>query len=290
MKLLVFGSNSPLGLSYTQLLKKESVKFIAIKDDEPDIYKDDILANLIADAEASQLLNLSLNPGLFQSETALSKERTGQLTQACTILLKAAKAQKLPLIHHSSVAVFDGSNPKPYLETDTCSPKNPLGKLALSLEKRVAKIEKHILLRTEGVFDSDTPIFDDCIKLCKENQGKMVLLDQRCSPTPLADVSRVLFAINKQLDCDASPWGLYQYCALQATHRHTFIEDFLIEAAKRDTALEPIIKNLEISTQETGKTQLQNSVVDCQLLMASFGIKQRSRVEALKEVISQKYQ
>lgn len=242
MKLLVFGSNSPLGKSFTQILKKESIAFIAISDDEASLYETDRLATLINEAQPSQLLNLSLNPGLFQSEVVISKERIGQLTQACSILLKSSKSQKIPLVHHSSVAVFDGSNPKPYLETDTCSPKNPLGKLALNMEKKVAKYEKHIILRSEGIFDIDTAFVDNYIKECKEHKGKLILLDQRCSPTPAADLGRVLFAINKQLACNASPWGVHQYCALHATHRHKFVEDLLNEAAEFDTALAADIK------------------------------------------------
>ncbi len=290
MKLLVFGSNSPLGKSFTQLLKKESITYIAISDDEASTNDTDRLATLIKEAQPNQLLNLSLNPGLFQSETVISKERISQLTHACTVLLKSAKTLKLPIIHHSSVAVFDGSNAKPYLETDNCSPKNPLGKLALSLEKKVTKYERHIILRTEGVFDSGTSYFANAIKECISNQGKLNLLDQRCSPTPVADVARVLLAINKQLSCDsASPWGVHQYCALQATHRHTFVEDFLREAALHDKALAKVIENLEISTKETTKTQLENSVVDSQHIMSSFGIKQRSRGSAIKELIADIY-
>ena len=289
MKLLVFGSNSPLGKSFTQLLESESVDFFAINDDEAIINDSDRLVTLINDAQPSQLLNLSLNPGLFQSEAAISKERIGQLTQACTTLLKAAKKQKIPLIHHSSAAVFDGTNPKPYLETEPCSPKKPLGKLAFNLEKKVAKYEKHIILRTEGIFNNATEFFDNCIDECKQHQGKLNQLDQRCSPTSVADVARVLYAINNQLACAANPWGTHQYCALQATHRHTFVEGFLTGAAEFDKALAAVINDLEISTQETSKAQLENSVLDCQKIMASFGIKQRSRGDAMKELLTERY-
>lgn len=289
MKLLVFGSNSPLGKSFTQLLKKESIAYIAIDDEEAALYETDRLATLINEAQPSQLVNLSLNPGIFQSETAIGKERIAQLTQACSVLLKVAKKQKIPLVHHSSVAVFDGSNPKPYLEKDPCSPKNPLGKLALNIEKKVAKYEQHIILRTEGVFDAESAFFEQCIKECITHQGKLNLLDQRCSPTPVADVARVLIAINYQLACKASPWGVHQYCALQATRRHTFVEDFLTLAAEFDKNLAAVIAKLEISTQETSKAQLENSVVDCQKIMASFGIKQRPRGSAIKDIVANKY-
>jgi hypothetical protein len=53
--------------------------------------------------------------------------------------------------------------------------------------------------------------------------------------------------------------------------------------------LAKIIGNLEISTKETTKTQLENSVVDCQHIMSSFGIKQRSRGSAIKELIANIY-
>lgn len=279
-----------MGQSFTRLLKRESITYVAIRDDEPAIYQPSKLASLIRDTQPSQIMNLSLNPGLFQSEAALSKQRIEQLNQACSSLLKAAKALKVPLVHHSSVAVFDGSNPKPYLESDPCKPKNPLGKLALVLEKKVAKYSQHIILRTEGIFDvTNTAFFESYIDACKQQQGKIELLDQRCSPTPAADVVRVLFAINRQLDCNASPWGTYHYCALQATHRHTFVEDFLTEASKFDKPLAAVIDNLEITTKESTKTQLENSVVDCQLIMSGFGIKQRSRGTTVKELIASLY-
>ncbi len=292
MKLLIFGSNSQLGQCLGLLLKREKITYVAIRDDEPALYQDKAskLAELIRDTQPTQILNLSLNSGLFHSEEEIPKERIEQLNQACASLIKAAKSLQIPLIHHSSVAVFDGSNPKPYLESDPCKPKNPLGKLALALEKKVAKYSRHIILRTEGIYDSsNTNFFESCIKACIQQSGKIELLDQRCSPTPTADVARVLFAINRQLDCNASPWGLYHYCALQATHRHTFVEDFLSEASKYDKALAGVIENLEITTRESTKTQLENSVVDCQRIMAGFGIKQRSRGTTVKELIASLY-
>ncbi len=289
MKLLVFGSNSPLGQSFTQLLERESIPFVAIRDDEPDIYEGSVLFNLIKNSQADQLLNLSLDPGLFQSEAIISKQREDRLTEACATLIKVAGLLKTPLIHHSSVAVFDGSNAIPYLETDACKPKNPLGKLALSLEKKVSKYQRHIILRTEGIFEFATTFFKDCIKTFKEQEGKLILLDQRCSPTPIIDVARVLLAINRQLDCNAIPWGVFHYCSLQATHRHTFVEDFLTEASNYDSDLKALMPKLEINTQESTKVQLENSVVDCQKIMASFGIKQRSRGLAVKELIEAIY-
>lgn len=290
MKLLVFGANSQLGQDLTLILKREALKYVAVRDDEASLYQGSTLSELIRQAAPSQILNLSLNPGLFQSEADIDKQRSERLLQASVLLVKAAKSLKVPLIHHSSVAVFDGSNPKPYPETENPSPKNPLGKLALSLEKKVAKYERHVILRTEGIFGLGNPeFFRHCIESCKQDQGKLVLLDQRCSPTPVADAARVVFAINRQLDCNASPWGIFHYCALQATHRHTFVEDFLKLAAEYDRKLAAIMPRLEISTQASGKTQLENSVVDCNKIMATFGIRQRSRGDALRDLIKSIY-
>ena len=291
MKLLIFGSNSQLGQSFTQLLKREKITYVAIQDNEPAIYQEaSKLSELVRDPRPSQILNLSLNPGLFQSEADIGKQRIEQMNQACVSLIEAARALKIPLLQHSSVAVFDGANAKPYLETDTCNPKNPLGKLALSLERKVAKYARHIILRTEGIYDpSNTTFFESCINICKQQQGRLELLDQRCSPTPVADVARVFLAINKQLDCNASPWGIYHYCALQATHRHTFVDDFLRVASSYDKGLAAVIEDLQITTRESTKTQLENSVVDCQHIMASFGIKQRSRGTTVKDLIASLY-
>ncbi len=290
MNILVFGADNQLGHSYTQLLKQNATEFIILREDEPVLSDPVSLKQLLLEKRISQLVNISLDPGLFQSERTIEKARQQQLIQACTHLLRAAKANRIPLILHSSAAVFDGSNPKPYLESDSCKAKNPLGKLAYSLEKKVEKYEKHLILRTEGMFSKDrAEFFQSCIRLCKDQKGKLHLLDQRCSPTPADDVARVILAINKQLDCDAMNWGLFHYCALQATHRHTFVEKFLKEAAGYDKELSNCLEHLEIITEQSSKTQLENSVLDCHHIMSSFGIKQRSREAAVKELIASMY-
>ncbi|MAM71649.1 MAG: hypothetical protein CMP91_10950 [Gammaproteobacteria bacterium] len=288
MKILVFGANNELGKHYTRLLKQEARAFVSVRDNESGVL--DKLNDLITEVRPTQLVNLSLNPGLFRSEQAIEKERSELLSQSCRILLKASKKLKIPLLQHSTVAVFDGSNPKPYLETDTCKANNPLGKLALSLEKKVAKIPQHIILRTEGIYGPESScFFQDCIALCKANKGRLELLDQRCSPTPVGDVARVILAINKQVDCDADAWGVFHYCALQATHRHTFVEKFLQEAAHLDKEIADVIDELQIETQQSNKSQLENSVLDCSKIMATYGIKQRSRGTSLKEQIAALY-
>ncbi len=249
------------------------------------------LQKKLLEKRISQVLNISLDPGLFQSESLIEKARQQQLIQGCSQLLRVAKANRIPLILHSSAAVFDGSNPKPYLEGDVCKAKNPLGKLAYILEKKVEKYEKHVILRTEGIFSPDRPkFFQKCIRICKEQKGKLRLLDQRCSPTPAEDVARVILAINKQLDCDAMNWGLFHYCALQAIHLHTFVDKFLVEASGYDKELASCLEELEISAEKSSKTQLDNSVLDCHHIMYSFGIKQRSREAAVKELIASMYQ
>lgn len=290
MNILVFGTDNQLGESYSRLLSQESRDHLAIRTDDPLVLDLPALKTLLKEKQITQILNLSLNPGLFQSEQAISKERQQLLQQACSNLLALAKSWKLALIHHSSAAVFDGTNPKPYLESETAQANNPLGKLALSLEKKIVKHKQHVILRSEGIFSPANPVFFlSCINFCKQQAGKLTLLDQRCSPTSADDVARVLLAINKQLDCDAQTWGIFHYCALQATHRHTFVEKFLGEAAKYDEALKSSLEHLDISTQQSTKTQLENSVLDCHKIMSSFGIKQRSREAALKELIASLY-
>ena len=290
MNILVFGADNQLGESYCQLLVQEARNFTALRSDDSVAQDPAALKTLAAENQISQILNLSLNPGLFQSEKAIEKERKQTLLKACKQLVSLARLRQIPLIFHSSAAVFDGTNPKPYLETEVCKANNPLGKLALDLEKQVAKHRQHVIVRTEGLFSPSNPVFfQTCISACKAQNGKLTLLDQRCSPTPADDVARVLLAINKQLDCDAQTWGVFHYCALQATHRHTFVEKFLQEAAKYDEALKSCLEHLDISTLQSTKTQLENSVLDCHKIMSGFGIKQRSREAALKELVASLY-
>src|SRR5690606_7818629 len=105
---------------------------------------------------------------------------------------------------------------------------------------------------------------------CRRGAGKLALLDRRFSPTPAADVARVLMAILLQVDCHAQVWGTYHYCALQPLTEAQFVEGLLREAARHEPALARHCEALEIELTPAFPPWIANSALNCQKIMETF--------------------
>jgi dTDP-4-dehydrorhamnose reductase len=114
-------------------------------------------------------------------------------------------------------------------------------------------------------------------------------MHHRFSPTPAEDAARVMLAIAHQVDCRANAWGTYHYCALQAVNQEQFVEGFLQQAGELDPVLQKTLKNLELKLQDSEPPYIANSALDCSHIMATFGIKQRPRGEAVTAMINSLY-
>ena len=92
-----------------------------------------------------------------------------------------------------------------------------------------------------------------------------------------------------QVDCHAEVWGTYHYNAMQPVNQDGFVMHVLEEAAKLDKELEKILPELEIELLPVERPYIRNSALNCAKIMATFGIKQRSRGEGVTGVINEIY-
>jgi dTDP-4-dehydrorhamnose reductase len=113
-----------------------------------------------------------------------------------------AKDKNIKLIHISTDYVFDGTNHKPYVETDTPNPKSVYGVTKLDGELAMQQINpaNSIIIRTSWVYSKFGNNFvKTMLRLAETRDEISVVADQKGTPTNAADLAKVILNILPQI-------------------------------------------------------------------------------------------
>ncbi|MDG2174744.1 MAG: sugar nucleotide-binding protein [Gammaproteobacteria bacterium] len=293
MKLLIYGSNSQTGLELTCLLDTYGVDYVSLATDELDVLNAKDIIGAVGKVNPTQLINVSTYANLQNVESDPEAAKTCELinTDGVASLGRICEQLGIPIIHHSSSYVFDGKQKGTYTEEDKVNPQGRYGKSKWYGERALKEeAKRHIILRTDWLFSSHRhQYFERVIAECKVNKGKVRVVDNRFSPTHAYEVARAIYAIVKQIDCNADVWGTYHYNAMQPVNQGQFVQHLLEEAAKLDKALDKLLPSLDIELLPVELPYIKNSALNCEKLMATFGIKQRARAIGIKSVLDELY-
>ena len=293
MKLLIFGANSQLGRELIRLLAGAQVDFIALDTEDVDVLKPKDVIKAVSRINATQLINVSTYSNLQKAENDPDAAKKCELinTEGVAALARVCNQLSIPMLHHSSSYVFDGQKKETYEEDDETNPQCSYGRSKWYGERTLREeAVKHIILRTDWLFSGHRDnYFRTLINSCKENAGKISVVDNRFSPTHATDAARVILGIINQVDCNAEVWGTYHYNALQPVNQDQFVLHVLEEAAKLDKVLEKILPALDIELLSVESPYIRNSALNCVKIMSTFGIKQRSRGDGVIGVLEEIY-
>jgi dTDP-4-dehydrorhamnose reductase len=289
VNLLILGADSPVGQALVEALVREDQVHTALATEEFLSLQKPELVKTLSRLNPTQVIYVASFDDIAAAESDADAARRCDQVNTLGAAEVAEVCQKLqvPLLHHSSSQVFDGRKVHPYREEDETNPQSRYGQSKLGAERAIRELlPTHVILRTDWVFDtSKSGYFENLLTSVRQNEGKLVVRNQRFCPTPSADVARVLLGITRQVDCQAEVWGVYHYCALQPVAQETFVEQVIQEAAKYDPELSALLPQLQISKEAVEAPWIANSVVGTQKIFETFGIKQRSRAAALTAVL-----
>ena len=125
---------------------------------------------------------------------------------------RIAKEHNIKLIHISTDYVFDGTNHKPYIETDTPNPQSVYGKTKLDAEIALQEINpaNTIIIRTSWVYSRYGNNFvKTMLRLGKEKEELGIICDQIGTPTYAGDLAKAILEIFPQLN--TSKVEIYHY-------------------------------------------------------------------------------
>ena len=200
--ILVTGGNGQLGSELKEIAQNfpgHSFFFTDVK--ELDITNHTAVAAFIESNNITIIINCA-------AYTAVDKaESEPELADAINHLAVAnfaqiAKDNNIKLVHISTDYVFDGTNHKPYVETDTPNPQSVYGKTKLNGELAMQQINpaNSIIIRTSWVYSKFGNNFvKTMLRLAETRDEISVVVDQIGSPTNAADLAKVILTVLPQI-------------------------------------------------------------------------------------------
>lgn len=196
-KILITGANGQLGSEIRNLADaNKNIEFIFTDVDDLDITQATQVETFIETNQVTGIINCAAYTAVDAAEDNLSLARKVNVDGPQTLAIAASKHQ-LKFIHISTDYVFDGSNFKPYVETDPESPIGAYGQTKFDGEKAVFEAyNKAIVIRTSWLYSSHGNNFVKTMKrLMSERPEIGVIFDQVGTPTYAADLAQACLSM-----------------------------------------------------------------------------------------------
>ena len=200
--ILVTGANGQLGSELREIApnyKDYNFLFTDVKD--LDITNHTAVASFIESKNITVIINCAAHTAVDKAES--EPELADSINHiAIANFAQIAKEKSIKLIHISTDYVFDGTNHKPYIETDTPNPQSVYGKTKLNGELAIKKINpaNAIIIRTSWVYSKFGNNFvKTMLRLAETRDEISVVSDQIGSPTNAADLAEAILNILPQV-------------------------------------------------------------------------------------------
>lgn len=294
MKLYIVGGKSPTGKALIEILRKHKIRFLAPADKYFDPDNALAIAKSITDFRPDQLINLA--DFISGNHSALKRAESTELrcrqinAQLPAVLSEICNHLGIPMLHLSNSYVFDGEKKLAYNEADELNPQGVYGRCTLAGEEAVRAHSKHIIVRSGWLFGlHKRGLIKSWIRVAKRSAGELSLFRRRFSPTSTADLASALFAIARQVDCDANVWGTYHYAGLETKREAEFGRQTLEYAANHDEEIYQLLDSIKLIEGPVRLPELANATLSSKKIFDTFGIKPRSWHGHLRETIKSLY-
>jgi len=192
--LLVTGSNGQLGSELQTIATNfPDCKFFFTDVDELDICDSSAIEPFISQNKIDFIINCAAYTAVDKAEN--DKDLATKINIGATEnLAKASVKYGSTLIHISTDYVFDGTNHRPYIESDATNPNSHYGYTKAEAEKIIQKICKQaIIIRTSWLYSTFGNNFvKTMLKYGTERDELKVVNDQIGTPTYAADLASTI--------------------------------------------------------------------------------------------------
>jgi dTDP-4-dehydrorhamnose reductase len=201
--ILVTGATGQVGDALVRLAKAQGIEVDAPGRDKLDLANADSIASTFKSSRWSAVINCAAYTAVDKAETDAELAHLINAT-APGLLAEAAAAHDIPIVQVSTDYVFDGTNPKPYLETDVANPLGVYGRTKEAGEVAVRSAnKKHAIVRTAWVVSAQGHNFlNTMLNLGATKSELNVVDDQLGCPSSAADIAKALLQISQSVpDC-----------------------------------------------------------------------------------------
>ena len=292
MRILLTGKNGQVGSELNKILTLFG-EVTATGRDEMDLSDPNQIRKIINQVKPELIINAGAYTAVDKAESEPDLAKAVN-SIAPKILAEEAMNRSALLIHYSTDYTYSGEMGKrPYLETDSPSPKSVYGITKLEGDRAIKQSgASHLIFRTGWVYSKNGSSFlSKILQLAKERDELRVVNDQIGTPTWCRSISEVTGEIIKQIiekkegslaQVSSNISGVYHMTCRGQTNWHGFARAIL-----ELTRLEKVPKLLAISTKEypTPATRPLYSVLSNSKLKKSFGVDLPYWEDALKNCL-----
>lgn len=280
---LVIGTRGQLA---TELHRLASGKLTLLPSERVDVSEESQLTARLDALAPRLIINAAAYTAVDKAES--ERDRAFAVNRDGPRFLAAwCERNRAGLVHVSTDYVFDGSLPRPYVETDTTAPANVYGASKLAGELAIQEaLARHAILRTSWVFSAHGANFvKTMLRLGAEREELRVVADQHGRPTSAADLARAALVVGERLMAgDPSATGTFHFANAGATSWHG-LAAATIELQAPITGRTPRVLPIGAADYPTPAKRPANSVLDTSRFEATFGLAPRPWPEALSEVV-----
>lgn len=266
MKILVTGANGQLGNELKLLLEASLPGQTIYTDrDELDLTDAKAVEAFLIDNDITHVVNCAAYTAVDRAEEEKS-ECAAINTDAVKNLAMAADANGAKIIHISTDYVFDGTNHRPYRESDKVNPISQYGTTKRKGETALlALAPESIIIRTAWLYSSFGNNFvKTMLRLADKNPEVRVISDQIGTPTYARDLAKAIVTILRSQQWVA---GIYHFTNEGAASWYDFAHAIFRIAGKK-------VKLTPIPTEDypTPATRPAYSILDRSRIKATYGV------------------
>ncbi len=274
MTLLLTGADGQVGREIQRLALQDDQPIVALNRSGLDITDTEAVLQVVQETQPAMIVNAAAYTAVDKAEDEpalafrVNRDGAGNLAQA-------AGETGIPLVHLSTDYVFDGTSPRPYLETDLVAPIGVYGHSKWEGEEAVRqRLHHHLIIRVSWVFGVHGNNFvKTMLRLAREQDALRVVADQRGGPTYAGHIAALVLDLYRQIVNQATTsWGTYHFCGSPITTWHAFAEAIVRTGRQKGILDRPVtVHPITTADYPTRARRPANSALDCRKIEAYFG-------------------
>ncbi len=242
-RFLLLGATGQVGHELRDPLS-ELGRVVAPERDDVDLAAPDTIRGAIRRVEPDIVVNAAAYTAVDRAEEEPDRAQAVN-ARAPGVLAEVTEEVGGWLVHYSTDYVFDGTNERPYVETDAPNPINAYGRTKRAGEEAIQAVDgRHLILRTSWVYsDRRSNFLKSMLRLADEHETLTVVDDQIGTPTWAGWIAEATGTILRDVfdrEAAGDVRGLYHLAASGQTSWYGFARAIFAQFGRDDVTVEPI--------------------------------------------------